>query len=208
MGLGAILAIGAVILIGLALCVVLIMALLPSEELTGTVQSAHWERAVQIEALRDVTRETWQDEVPADARLGACTEKYHHTQPEPAPRATEVCGTAYTVDTGTGHGEVVQDCEYRVYDDWCEYVVKDWLVVDTLMLSGNDLAPSWPEIPVAADQRAGGRSESFQVVFVTEDRTFTHELSDADRFRQYEIGSRWVLHTNKLGGITSIEPAQ
>jgi hypothetical protein len=80
--------------------------------------------------------------------------------------------------------------------------------VDTLVLSGNDLSPSWPEIPVAADQREGGRSESFQVVIVTEDRTYTHEVGSADRFRQYQIGSRWVVHTNKLGGITSIEPAK
>ena len=208
MGLGAILAIGAVALIGIALCVVLILALSPSEEITGTVQSAYWERAVQIEALRDVTREAWQDDIPADATPGACTDKYHHTQPEPAPRATEVCGTPYTVDTGTGHGEVVQDCEYRVYDDWCEYVVQDWVVVDTLVLSGNDLAPSWPEIPAAPDMREGGYSESFQVVIATEDKTYTHEVSDADSFRQYQIGSRWVLHTNKLGGISSIEPTE
>jgi hypothetical protein len=181
---------------------------MPSEELNGTVQSASWERSVQVEALRDVTREAWQDDIPAGATPGACTDKYHHTQPDPAPRATEVCGTAYTVDTGTGHGEVVQDCEYRVYDDWCEYTIKDWIVVDTLVLSGTDLSPSWPEIPVAADQREGRREQVYHVVFVTEDKTFTHTLSDADRFRQYQIGSRWVLHTNKLGGIASIEPAQ
>ena len=208
MGLLGIIGIGAVILVALALCVVLILALMPSEELNGTVQSASWERSVQIEALRDVTREAWQDDVPAGATPGACTDKYHHSQPDPAPRATEVCGTPYTVDTGTGHGEVQQDCEYRVYDDWCEYTAKDWIVVDTLVLSGTDLAPRWPEAGVATDRREGGRSQSFQVVFVTEDKTFTHTLSDADRFRQYQIGSRWVLHTNKLGGITSIEPAQ
>jgi hypothetical protein len=101
----------------------------------------------------------------------------------------------------------VQDCEYQVYEDWCEYVVQDWIVVDTLVLSGSDLFPTWPEVPAAADQRAGGQSESFQVVIATEDRTYTHQVSNADSFRQYQIGSRWMVTTNKLGGITSIEPA-
>jgi hypothetical protein len=205
---GGIIGIAAVVLIALTVCVVIILSLLPSQELTGTVQSAMWERAIQVEALSDVTREAWQDEIPAGATPGACTDKYHHTQPDPAPRATEVCGTAYTVDTGTGHGEVVQDCEYRVYDDWCEYTTKDWIVVDTLVLNGSDLNPRWPEIDAATDRRVGSRSESFQVVFVTEDKNFTQTISDVDRYRQYQIGSRWVLHTNKLGGITSIEPAE
>jgi ribosomal protein L40E len=208
MGLAGILGIGAAVLVALALCVVVILSLLPSEELTGTVQSTSWERSVQVEALQDVTREAWQDEIPAGAPVGDCTEKVHHTQPDPAPRSVEVCGTAYTVDTGTGHGEVVQDCEYQVYDDWCEYTVKDWIVVDRLVLNGNDLDPRWPDVGAGTERREGEREEVFTVVFATEDKTFTHTLSDVDRFRQYQIGSRWVLHTNKLGGITSIEPAQ
>ena len=76
MGLLGIIGIGAVILVALALCVLLILALMPSEELNGTVQSASWERSVQIEALRDVTREAWQDDIPAGAT------------PAPAPTST------------------------------------------------------------------------------------------------------------------------
>ncbi len=195
-------------LVGLGICLLIILSLTSSDELTGTVQSVSWERSIAVEQLQDVTREAWEDEVPAGATLGACTDKYHHTQPDPAPRATEVCGTPYTVDTGSGHGEVVQDCEYEVYDDWCEYLIEDWVVVDTLVLSGNDLNPTWPDISAATNRREGGREETFQVVFATEDKTYTHTVSDLDSFQQYQIGSRWVLTTNKLGGIRSIEPAQ
>jgi ribosomal protein L40E len=207
-GLAGIIGIGAVVLIALTFCVLIILSLLPSDELNGTVQSASWERSVQVEELRDVTREAWQDEIPAGATPGACTDKVHHTQPDPAPRAVEVCGTPYTVDTGTGHGEVVQDCEYQVYDDWCEYTTKDWIVVDTLVLSGSDLAPRWPDVGASTDRREGEREAVYHVVLVTEDKTFTHTLSDVDRFRQFAIGSRWVVQTNKLGGIQSIEPAE
>ena len=203
-----IIGIGVALLAVLAFCVVIVLSLLPSDEITGTVQAVSWERSVVVEALQDVTRETWQDEIPDGATAGSCTEKVRSTQDEPAPRSVEVCGTPYTVDTGTGYGEVVQDCVYEVYDDWCEYTVQDWVGVDTLVLTGNDLNPTWPDIGVSASRREGERGETFQVVFATEERTYTHSVSDPDAFRQFEIGSRWVLTTNKLGGITSIEPAQ
>jgi len=203
-----IIGIAVAVLAVLALCVVIVLSLLPSEQLNGTVQSVSWERSVVVQALRDVTRETWLDDIPEGAPVGACTEKVRSTQDEPAPRSVEVCGTPYTVDTGTGHGEVVQDCVYEVYDDWCEYTVQDWVVVDTLVLTGNDLNPTWPDIGVSSSRREAGREEAFQVVFATEKRTYTHSVSDLDAFRKFEIGSRWVLQTNKLGGITSIEPAK
>jgi ribosomal protein L40E len=208
MGPLGIIGIAVAVLAVLAFCVVIFLSLLPSEEINGTVQAVSWERSVVVEALQDVTREAWQDEIPDGAMAGSCTEKVRSTQDEPAPRSVEVCGTPYTVDTGTGHGEVVQDCVYEVYDDWCEYTVQDWVVVDTLVLTGNDLNPAWPDVGVSASRREGERGETFQVVFATEERTYTHSVSDPDTFRQFEIGSRWVLQTNKLGGITSIEPAQ
>jgi len=203
-----IIGIAVAVLAVLALCVVIVLSLLPSDEVNGTVQSVSWERSVVVEALQDVTREAWLDEIPDGAAAGSCTEKVRSTQDEPAPRSVEVCGTPYTVDTGTGQGEVVQDCVYEVYDDWCEYTVQDWVVVDTLVLTGNDLNPTWPDVGVSASRREGGQDEEYQVVFATEKRTYTHSVSDLDTFRQFEIGSRWVLQTNKLGGITSIEPAQ
>ena len=204
----AILGIAALVLIGLGICAAIIFSLSPGDSLNATVQSVSWERSVVFEALQDVTREAWQDEIPGGASTGACTEKVRTTQPDPAPRSVEVCGTPYTVDTGTGYGEVVQDCEYEVYDDWCEYTVQDWVVADTLVLTGNDLDPRWPDVGVGSTRREGGRQETFQVVFATEEKTYTHSVSDLETFRQFEIGSRWVLNTNKLGGITSIEPAR
>jgi len=199
-------AIAALVLVGI--CVVIILSMTPSEALTGTVQSVSWERAISVEALQDVTREAWQDEIPAGSPVGACTEKVRYTQPDPAPRSVEVCGTPYTVDTGTGMGEVVQDCEYQVYDDWCQYTAREWVVVDTLVLNGSDMNPAWPDIVAGSDRREGGRQATYGVVFATEDKTYTRTFSDEAQWRQYPIGSRWILQLNKLGGIQSIEPAE
>jgi hypothetical protein len=190
------------------MCVVIILSLLPSGEVKATVQSVSWERSVAVEALQNVTGEAWLDEIPAGASTGACIEKVRSTQDEPAPRSVEVCGTPYTVDTGTGYGEVVQDCVYEVYGDWCKYVVRDWVVVDTWVESGSDFNPVWPDVGAWADRRAGEREEKYRVVFATENETYTRAFSDVARWQRFTIGSRWVLEINKLGSIKSIEPAQ
>jgi ribosomal protein L40E len=204
----AIVGISVVALVLLAMCVVIILSLLPSGEVRATVQSVSWERSIAVEALQNVSGEAWQDEIPAGASTGACTDKVRSTQDEPAPRSVEVCGTPYTVDTGTGYGEVVQDCVYEVYDDWCQYTVRDWVVVDTMVLSGSDFDPVWPDVGTWPDRRPGEREEKYRVVFATEDGTYTRAFSDVARWQQFTIGSRWVLEINKLGSIKSIDPAQ
>jgi DNA-directed RNA polymerase subunit RPC12/RpoP len=204
----AIVGIAVAALILIAFCVVIVLSMLPSDEITGTVQSKSWERSIAVEALQDVTHEAWQDEIPVGAPVGDCTEKVHHTQPNPAPGSVEVCGTPYTVDTGTGMGEVMQDCEYQVYEDWCEYTEKEWMVVDTVVLSGSDMNPVWPDIGAGTNRREGERDETYRVVFATEDKTYTRAFTDMNRWREFTIGSRWLLTTNKLGGIKSIEPVE
>ena len=89
------------------LCVVaaVIVALsMRTEDVIGRVESVEWTRAIGVEAIQPVQYTDWIDEIPADAELGGCTDKVHHSQPDPAPDSREVCGTPYTVDTGSGAG--------------------------------------------------------------------------------------------------------
>ena len=132
----------------------------------------------------------------------------HHTQDNPAPGAEEVCGTPYTVDKGTGHGEVVQDCRYKVYKDWCNYTVREWEKVDTAKLTGNDHNPKWPDLNLRRDQREGTQKETYKVEFRTEKKDYTYTTSSLDRFQQCQIDSKWKLEINMLGGIKSIERTQ
>ena len=154
-----------------------------------------------------MAKENWRDKIPSDVPLGRCTSKHHHTQDEPAPRSTEVCGTPYVLDQGTGHGAAVQDCEYHVYADWCEYKTLEWRQVDVLTLSGTNSLPQWPEPALSAQQRQGETEESYAVTFASDDQTYTYTTSDPDKFAQFQVGSQWVLKVGGLGGVAPIRPA-
>jgi DNA-directed RNA polymerase subunit RPC12/RpoP len=177
-----------------------------TEEVTGAVNDVSWSRSTAIEGLTPVTREDWRDEIPADSEVGSCTEQVRHTQDEPAPNAREVCGTPYVVDTGTGAGEVVQDCQYEVLESYCEYQVYEWQKVDTEELTGNDFTPTWPNPVLGSNQRAGQRVEKYIITFTTDKGEYTYTIEDANVFNQFQIGSRWRLQINGFNSVTGVEP--
>jgi len=176
-----------------------------TEDVTGQVTGVEWERTIDVEGLVPVEYETWQDEVPAGAILGACRQEVHHTESDPVPGSTEVCGEPYTVDTGTGVGEVVQDCEYQVYAAYCEYVVDEWRVVDTLMNRGSDYTPTWPQLQLANDQQEGERDSDYTIIFRTDGETYTYETESEAEFNAAQPGTTWVLKVNTFGAINDIE---
>jgi hypothetical protein len=171
----------------------------------GTVEDVTWMRSIPIEALVDIEDEGWMDEIPADAEMGSCTDKPRETVDEPVPDSVEVCGTPYTIDTGTGIGEVVQDCEYEVYSDWCTFTVTDWGVINSVTLTGNDLNPSWPEAQLAEGQRFGDGDEQFEIIFSTGDDTFTYTIYDPVEFNQFQQGTTWILNINSFGQLISVD---
>lgn len=164
-----------------------------------------WVRTINVEGLVPVEYETWRDEVPSGTVLGSCRQEVHHTQSDPAPGSTEVCGTPYTVDTGTGIGEVVQDCEYQVYADYCEYVVDEWRVVDTLRREGSDHNPAWPNPQLANSQREGSRDTDYIIIFRTDGETYTYETDNETEFNAAQPDTNWVLKVNTFGIVNEIE---
>lgn len=196
---------GAVACIAAAL---FLFATLRTTDLTGRVQEISWERSIGIEALVPVTDSDWRSEIPNDEELGSCEQRFHHRQDEPVPGATEVCGTPYTLDEGTGYGEVVQDCYYEVYADYCEYTLEQWQEVDRVEVDGADLTPSWPTISLESGQREGDPRERYHVVFRSADETYDYIPTDVQEYARYTIGSEWILQVNALGGVVSVEAAQ
>ncbi len=193
-------------LCGLAALAALLFASRKSEVI-GEVDSLAWERSVAVEALRAVDREAWRDEVPAAGDLGACREEYRYTSQDPVANSIEVCGTPYTLDTGSGYGEVVQDCVYEVYDDLCSYTAEEWTVVDTAVSSGAAGLPAWPSLSLAVNERQGEQTESYTVVFQTDDGRYTYTPASASEFTAFSIGSRWILEISGFGSISSLQPA-
>lgn len=201
-----------IIVIGVVLCLaiagIFYFIFGRTEETTARVEAVSWTRSVPIEVMGEMESEAWWDEVPNDAEVRSCQESYRYTQDEPAPNAVEVCGTPYTVDQGSGYGEVVQDCVYEVYDDWCTFTVMDWIDFDTLTATGNNLMPYWPSVDLADDQRTGEVEEQYQVSLSGEDRNYTYSTDDEFEFYNFTIGSEWILEVNSVGGIVSLEPAR
>lgn len=195
---------GAVILV-VACLIFLIANLTRRDDLTANVESVQWMRIVPILALTDVQRSAFVDEIPSGSDVGQCEQRYHHTQDTPAGNSQEVCGTPYTKDTGSGLGEVVQDCQYEVYVDYCEYIAQELRAVDQVQLQGEDLSPVWPQVSLGLGQQEGQRQQEYTVVFQTEKGEIVYKPADEAAFRQFTPGSEWVLVLNGFGDIVSVE---
>jgi ribosomal protein L40E len=205
----------AVLLLICGACITYFVLFNQTEETIGRVQAVSWTREVVVEELLPVSDEGWREEIPAEAIIGVCTEKVHHRETRPTGQTREVCGTPYTVDQGSGYGEVVQDCETEqiteevpIYAEFCEYTVDEWQEVDRLSASGTDALAIWPEINLGQRQREGPREQSYEIVFETEQGTYTYTTGNEKEFAQAKIGSRWVLQINTFNVVTDVEPVR
>jgi hypothetical protein len=189
----------------LLLCCGLIFAFaFRTTEAVGVVRDVTWERSIVIQELGDVTREAWRDELPDGAQPLSCSEELRSTEDEPVSGSREVCGTPYSVDTGSGVAEVVQDCVYEVYDDYCQYTAQDWKDIDSAVAQGNDFSPAWPQVELTAGQREGERTETYRILFDTEDGIKEFTTSNESLYKQLLPGTEWTLEFNVFGAIVSV----
>ena len=186
--------------------IVVLVNILKTESVQGTVSQVAWQRAVVIEAYTQVQGQAWYDEVPSGAELGSCSMRYRKTSNEPVVNSTEVCGEPYTIDTGTGVGEVVQDCTYEVYDNYCSYSGYAWSVVDEVTTSGSDLSPYWPNPSLSSSQRISDQKETYVIYFNADGQQYSYTTSDLDLFQNASIGSTWQLEISGSGKVTSVSP--
>ena len=200
----ALIVVGVLICLGMAVVALLSMR---SSSVSGVVQQVQWERSINIEAFGPVERSAWHDELPVDAEDISCAQEYRYTSSTPTDNSKEICGTPYTVDSGSGFAEVVQDCEYQVYDDYCSYTVQDWSYADKIVASGSNLNAEWPSPGLSNDQRLGDqRSETYSVVFQTDDGAYTYTPEDFAEYQRYQPGSAWTLDINTFGVVLSVQP--
>jgi ribosomal protein L40E len=172
--------------------------------LSGTVQEVNWQRSVMVEQYQMIKQEAWWDEVPEGAESIVCEESYRYTSSEAVENSIEVCGTPYSVDQGSGYAEVVQDCEYRVYDDYCSYQVGGWAALDELSLTGSNLQAEWPSVAISENQRTGESTESYVIIFSSETGEKRYSTTDYDLFQRCVVGSQWDLTLDGFGNIVEI----
>lgn len=203
---GKIIGLSAVVLVLCVICIFAFSILTRKSEVDGTVTGLYWDRQIKIEQIQPVSHQDWFENIPAGAQVGTCKQELYTVSDQPSGNYREVCGTPYTVDTGTGIGQVVQDCQYEIYADYCEYTVQEWTVVDVAEASGQDANPFWPVLNLSSGQRQGDSTESYTVSFDSTEGALDYKTSDAAEFQQFSIGSQWVLEVSTLGGISSYSP--
>jgi len=194
------------VVIGLIICALALFMNIGQapESIEGTVVGTSWVSSVSIEQYAPVTQEAWHDRIPQGGEVVECWQKVRHTVDEPVDGALEVCGTPYVIDTGTGQGQVVQDCVYEVSDDWCRYTIWLWQPGQSLRMEGRDLNPQYATGSLADDQRVSGQGVDMKVIFQAGDRNFGYNTNDLARFQSFPVGSRWELEVNALGGAKPV----
>lgn len=191
------------------LCIISILFLIrmnKTETITAEVDSVSWTRQIEILTYSQVQKKGWDDEIPANSQIGYCSQEYRYTSNSFVANATEVCGEPYTVDTGTGIGEVRQDCTYEVYDDYCEYAYFDWVISDVIEMTGYDLEPMWPSKGLTSTEKYGNQQELYKIVFNVSGDQLTFSTTDINLFQQAIPGSNWELEINGFGDIIDINP--
>ena len=186
--------------------ILLISWLNQTDTIRATVTGVYWERSIGIEEYTTVTASDWCDSLPGGAEVLSYSQEYRYTSENPVANATEVCGEEYVVDTGTGVGEVVQDCVYEVYDDYCQYTAWDWVALSPLTVSGRDLSPYWPTFSPGNTQREAGTSEEYVITLSGDGEQYTYTTDDLDLFLQAEPGSTWELTVNQLNQVRELIP--
>jgi hypothetical protein len=175
-----------------------------TSDVTATVAGMHWQLSIDVLEQQPVQKSAWSDGVPSQAQDVSCRDEYKETSSNPAPKSTEVCGTPYTIDQGSGAGKVVQDCEYRIYASYCDFTVQDWVVVNTAVAQGSDNNPQWPVLTMAAGQQEGDRHETYQVTFDADGQSYAYIPVDMAEFSQFDLASRWVLGINPFGAVKEV----
>ncbi len=175
---------------------------------TGQVSDTYWKRAILVQALLPVQRQGWEREIPSSATVGNCQERLYRTLDEPVAGSVEVCGTPYVQDTGTGVGEVVQDCQYQVFENYCTYTVPGWQAIAPIVLEGQGLSPAWPGQRLSDQQRESGRQEEYVVTFQTENGPVRFSVPSLQQFQQFTQGSRWNLEIDSRGRVVDVEAAE
>ncbi len=132
-----------------------------TKETKLTVTQHRWERAIGIEEYNDRSEQGWRNEVPRDADMVMCHQKERSTK---QVKDGETCHTE-DVDNKDGTFKRVEKCtpKYRsepVYDDYCDYHLRRWREVDSVIAKGTGMSPAWPTSglpPSTAAQTLGAR---------------------------------------------------
>ncbi|MFM8874589.1 MAG: double zinc ribbon domain-containing protein [Anaerolineae bacterium] len=174
-------------------CIALVvMFVLPSRSVEGTVSSVYWKTSVPVQEVQPVNYSNESGNPPSDAYNVSCRNE-----------SQEICEDK-TIDKGNGYAEVVTECRTET-EQYCSYTVDEWKTIQTYDLDGTDLYPEYAEPTIFGDQRLGSSSTQLQVFFSTSDGELGYNPNTVSEFQQFEPGSQWTLKLNAIGSVLSVE---
>lgn len=204
--------IGGVLLALLVACGAIYYAVTYRKAGTGTVQSATWERVIEIQQFVPVEDSAWDDQVPGGAYNVSCRERQRDT------RRVESGSHEECTDVDQGDGSFRRECrtviEYRdepVYDDFCDYTVNVWQTSRSARAAGDEpaTAPAWPLFTLGAAsgssglgaEREGQRREVYEVVIEVEGKPHTCEVPDLATWQQFSAGRAVSVELSLTGSV-------
>lgn len=178
----------------LILCCVAILLLfvIPSKSIEGTVTNVYWQTSVPVQEVQAVNYSNERGSAPSGAYDVSC---YTDRQ--------EVCEDV-TYDRGNGYAETVTECHTET-EEYCSYTIDEWMTIQEYSLDGNDLYPVYADPRLASDQRVGSASDTFTIYFSTNEGQITYSPDDLSEFQQFQFGSMWTINLNAVGSVISVK---
>ena len=219
--------------IGVLLLLCLGLTLFRSDDIEVTVAGVSWERTVAVEAMQLVTEEDWEvpdgghiiserEEIREydPVLVGHETVQREVSEEVQVGERTYVCGQE---DLGNGFFEDIECTEpiyetqtrietyeepiYQqvpVYDTMYTYEIEKWVEVRTERATGRDHNTFWPDLTLAANERAGERSEQYHIVFVDGDGDEYELTIPETEWLSYEPNGSYSVKLNALGQIVEV----
>lgn len=193
--------------IGLLLIIIVIFSL--KEEKSVVVTGHSWSRSIEVEQYKQVTEKDWRDRVPATGKIQSCRDKERDTKKVPDG---EECSTVKK-DNGDGTYNESEQCttKYKsvpIYDDWCTYEIKKWMVVRTEKEVGNDLQPSWPTVSmrtcnlIALNCEREGDRKSVYTIQLKDDEGKSYDCDfSEDKWKSIEDRTTKVMSFGSVTGL-------
>ena len=133
-----------------ALLAAIVALLLWSKPTQVTVNEHSWLREVDVQQYSSVNEGAWCASMPASAYSVSRSVRQNGTGS--VPDGEDCYEDCTTTNSDNGDGTFSQDetCSttctttYReepVYEDWCDYTIDRWVVIDTVKTAGNSLSP-------------------------------------------------------------------
>lgn len=226
---------GVLLFVLLCCCALPLGLSLFDEEKSLTAVDFSWERTVEVEAFQTVVEEDWdvppdgrilsqQEEIRRYDRviIGYETESRQLSEQVQSGSREYVCGQR---DLGNGFfedvicSEPIYETQFRtenvevpiyeqlpVYDVKYRYEIDKWSVTRTARADGRDQAPHWPPLNLAANEREGSRTESYQVVFTDEEGNRYEESFPLAEWQRFERGRVYTAVVDAFGNLQTISP--